>query len=85
MDRPSANTSATVIAHQMPSRPKSAGSSSTHSVWNTSVRRKEIAAEIAPLLSAVKNDEVKMLKPAIRNENANRQKAWRVISNSSAS
>ena len=31
--------------------------------WNSSVRRKEMAADTVPLFSAVKNAEPKMLKP----------------------
>ena len=31
--------------------------------WNTSVREKEISAEIRPLLNAVKNAEPHMLNP----------------------
>ena len=33
-------------------------------VWKIRVRKNEIAAEIAPLLSAVEKDDAKMLKPA---------------------
>lgn len=61
-----AKTSATVIAYQMPSTSNRSGRRMTEDVWNTSVRRKEIAAEMKPLFSAVKNDEAKILKPANR-------------------
>ena len=80
-----ANISATVMAHQVPSTPSSRGRMGTEAVWNTSVRRKEMAAEIAPLFSAVKKPEVKMLKPASRNDQENRRKAWVVRSKSTAS
>ena len=43
----------------------------TDSVWKISVRRKEIAAEIPPLLRAVKNDEEKILKPDSKKANEN--------------
>ena len=80
-----ANTSATVMAHQMPSTPKKTGRISTDADWNTSVRRNEMAAETAPLFSAVKKPEVKMLKPASRNDHANSRKAWTVRANRPAS
>lgn len=80
-----AHTSATVIAHQMPSTPKKTGRSSTEAVWKISVRINEMAAETAPLLSAVKKEEPKMLNPASRKEKANSRKAWLVSANSSAS
>ena len=50
----------------------------TEAVWNTSVRKKEIAAEISPLPSAVKNDEANILKPANKNANENSRNAWQV-------
>ena len=62
-----AKISAAVMAYQMPSTSKISGRMSTEAVWNTSVRRKEIAAEINPFSSAVKNDEAKILKPANKN------------------
>ena len=52
-----ANTSATAMAHQMPSMPKNMGSTSTQSIWNTSVRKNDTMADTAPLLSAVKNED----------------------------
>ena len=55
----------------MPSSFQISGRISIAAVWKTSVRRKEIIAETPPLLSAVKKDEVKMLKPASRNANEN--------------
>ena len=53
-----ANTSATVMAHQMPSTSKKMGRISTEADWNTSVRRKEMAADTPPLFRAVKKPEV---------------------------
>ena len=46
--------------------PKIAGRISTAAIWKTSVRRKEIAADTPPLLSAVKKEEPKILKPLNR-------------------
>lgn len=80
-----ADSSAVVIAHQMPSRSKKIGRIRTEIIWNTSVRRKEIVAETAPLLRAVKKADVKMLMPASKNEKENSRKACLVISNNSAS
>lgn len=73
-----ANTSAAVMAHQMPSMSNSTGRTRTQQVWKSSVRRKEIAAETKPLLSAVKKAEVKMLKPESRKEKENRRNACSV-------
>ena len=69
-EKMNAKTSATVIAHHIPSTPRNKGNISTDEVWNISVLINDISAETAPLLSAVKNDEVKILKPANRNEYA---------------
>ena len=52
-----AKISAATFAHQIPSIPKIIGRISTDEVWNRSVRKNEIAAEIAPLFKAVKNDD----------------------------
>ena len=65
-----AAASAKTRAYQMPSMSSTMGSTSTANTRNTSVRRKEIAAEMAPLFNAVKNAEEKMLKPHSRKENA---------------
>ena len=54
----------------MPSMSSTSGSTSTANTWNTSVRKNEMAAEMAPLFSAVKNADAKMLNPHSRNENA---------------
>ena len=70
---------------QMPSTPRRIGRIRTDSVWKISVRRKEIAAEIPPLLRAVKNDEEKILKPDSKKQNENNLKACSVIASSSAS
>ena len=58
--------SAAVTASQIPSIPKRSGSRQTAAIWNTSVRKKEIAADTAPLLRAVKKEEAKKLKPHMR-------------------
>ena len=70
-----AATSATVIANQIPSTPKIIGNTNTDDVWNKSVLKNEIAAETAPLLSPVKNDDVKILKPEKIKDNENSLKA----------
>ena len=62
-DTAKAGISAAAMDHQTPSTPNRLGRISTASIWKTSVRRKDTAAEIAPLFSAVKKDEMKMLKP----------------------
>lgn len=67
-----ASTSETVIAHQIPSISKNSGRNDNRGAWNTSTRKKEISAETAPLPSAVKKPEQKILKPASRKENANK-------------
>ena len=63
-----AKTSAAKMAHQMPSTPSTRGKSSTDAVWKISVRKKEMAADTAPLFSAVKKEEAKILNPASRKE-----------------
>ena len=50
-------TSDTVTAHQIPSIPNSRGKRITAPVWKTSALKKEMAADIPPLLSAVKKDD----------------------------
>ena len=64
----SAMDSETTIAHQMPSRPKISGSSSTAAIWQIRVRTKEITAEIRPLFSAVNRELPKILKPHSRKD-----------------
>ena len=59
----SAMASAATTASQMPSTPMISGRVRMDTTWNSSVRRKEIAADTVPLFSAVKNAEPKMLKP----------------------
>ena len=53
--------------------------------WNTSVRRKEIRAEVSPSFSAVKKEEPKMAKPENRKATEKMAKAWAVMSSSSGS
>lgn len=62
------SSSATIIENQTPSIPDGniRGKIMTVEVWKTIVRKNEIIADIPPLLSAVKKDEPKMLKPANR-------------------
>lgn len=80
-----AQISATVIASQIPSRPKMSGSSNTEAIWNTRVRKKDIAAEIPPLFSAVKNADANIFNPVRIKAKENTLKAWQVIVNKSAS
>ena len=68
-------SSATVMAHQTPSKPKKRGKIKTAATSKTTVRRKEIAAETIPLFNAVKNEDAKILKPANRNANENSRNA----------
>ena len=56
----SAMASAATTASQMPSTPMMSGRVRMDTTWNSSVRRKEMAADTAPLSSAVKNAEPKM-------------------------
>lgn len=63
--------SATTIETQMPSIPKISGNNIIAAAWNTNVLKKEIKAEISPLLRAVKKDEPKIAIPAKINEKAN--------------
>ena len=65
-----ARSSATITDTHTPSRSKIRGSISTELIWNTIVRRKEITAEMSPLLSEVKSDEPKILNPQKRYEKA---------------
>ena len=58
--------SAKVTESHMPLMPRKIGRISTQTIWKTSVRKKEIVAETNPLFSAVKNAELKILKPQIR-------------------
>ena len=62
-------TSAATIDSQIPSSFQMSGKRSTAAIWNTSVRKNEMSAEVSPSPSAVKNDEPKIEKPDSRNEN----------------
>ena len=53
----SAMASAATTASQMPSTPMISGRVRMDTTWNSSVRRKEMAADTVPLFSAVKNAE----------------------------
>ena len=61
-----ARSSATITDTHTPSRSKIRGRISTELIWNTIVRRKEMIAEISPLLSEVNSDEPKILNPQKR-------------------
>ena len=80
-----ARASAATVESQMPSRPQSNGRISTARHWNTSVRRKEIRAEVNPSFRAVKKEEPKMAIPENRKEKENMAKARTVMFISSGS
>ena len=61
-------TSAATIDSQIPSSSQMSGKMSTAAIWNTSVRKNEMSAEVSPSPSAVKNDEPKIENPESRNE-----------------
>ena len=71
--------------NQIPLTPQNKGKTKTHAIWKTIVRQKEINAEIKPLLSAVKNDDVKMLIPEKIKDNEKMRIASVVKRKSSAS
>ena len=58
--------SAIPTALQIPLISNNVGSKRIIIIWKTRVRRKEIAADIIPLFSAVKKEEPNILKPLIR-------------------
>ena len=68
----------------MPLICKNIGKTNTQSIWKTSVLNIETNAEISPLFSAVKNDEVNMFMPEKINEKANIFIAFVVKLNKSA-
>ena len=77
--------SAIPTALQIPLIPNNVGSKRIIIIWKTRVRRKEIAADITPLFSAVKKEDPKMLNPQIRKVRLKIRKPWQVSRNSSAS
>ena len=77
--------SAATIASQMPFMPIISGRIITAAIWNSSVLENEIAAETKPLLSAVKKDDAKILKPEIKKDIENSLKPLQVKSKSSLS
>ena len=74
-DSRKAKNSATTLAIHIPSTPKIRGSIRMLETWNISVLINDTAAEIAPFPSAVKNDEVNILKPASKKHSENILKA----------
>ena len=80
-----AMTSAITMEDQMPFTFQKRGRIRTAAIWNTSVLKKDIDAEISPSFNAVKKDELKMANPEKRNEKEKMEKACRVKSNSSLS
>ena len=69
----------------MPSSPQIRGSTVTARHWNTSVRRKEIMAEVIPSLRAVKKEEPKMASPENKKVKEKMAKARTVMPSSSGS
>ena len=67
-----ASASAAAVESQTPSRPQTRGRSSTARHSNTSVRRKEIRAEVNPSFRAVKKEEPKIASPENRKEKEKR-------------
>ena len=65
--------------------PNISGRIITAAIWNSSVLENEIAAETKPLLSAVKKDDAKILKPEIKKDIENSLKPLQVKSKSSLS
>ena len=63
-----AKASATIIEDQTPISSKTSGINNTAPIWNTRVLNVETMAEIKPLFSAVKNEEVNIFKPEKINE-----------------
>ena len=68
-DNAAAASSATTMDIQIPSSSNTSGNKITAAIWKTNVLKNDMTAEIRPLLSAVKNDEPKMAKPAKRKLN----------------
>ena len=52
--------SATTIEYQTPPISKIKGNSKTAAIWNTTVLKKDMTAEVTPSLRAVKNPEPKI-------------------------
>ena len=63
-----ASNSATTNESHTPSIPIIKGKKMTADVWNTRVLKKDMIAEINPLLSAVKKDEPKIAIPVNKKE-----------------
>lgn len=83
--RTRAASSAAATDSQIPSTPSARGRSTTLPHWNTSVRRKEMRAEIRPLLRAVKKAEPKMFSPENRKDRANSRRPRTVSASRSGS
>ena len=63
----SAKNSAITMDNHTPVMPINPGRINTIMIWNTKVRRKEIAADTAPLFSAVKKEDPQTFMPLTRN------------------
>ena len=81
----SANTSAIVTDHHIPSSSQINGIISTAAILKMKVRRNDIAADTPPLFRAVKKDEANIVKPLNMNASENILKACFVMANSSGS
>lgn len=75
----SANTSAIVTDHHIPSRSQKIGMIITAAILKIKVLRNDIAADTPPLLSAVKKDDANIVKPLNMNESENILNACLVI------
>ena len=74
VDRSSVRNSATGMAIHAPVKSRKVGKINKLNTINTSVRQKEIIAEIRPLDKAVKNPEERILNPQNRKFMANSRK-----------
>ena len=70
---------------QIPSISHIIGNRITAAIWKTSVRIKDITADVSPSFNAVKKEEPNTEKPESRKENEKIENAWFVILKSSAS
>ena len=69
METIKAKISATIIESHIPFSPTSTGRIKIDADWNTRVRKKDMIAEMMPLLSAVKKPDPHIAIPEKRNEN----------------
>ena len=65
-----ANTSAAIVAYQMPFKSNNNGIINTQDVWYSNVLHVAETTEINPLFNAVKNDDVNTFNPYAKKEKA---------------